>query len=64
KNNSISRVENAVREGLKNYSPKITQAKEMEVEISEDIRAEKIKRLENQLKEGTFKNSDELDMKV
>ncbi|MCM1461961.1 MAG: DUF3879 family protein [Bacteroides sp.] len=64
KNNSISRVENAVREGLKNYSPKIAQAKEMEVEIGGDIRAEKVRRLEKQLKEGTFKNSDALDTKA
>lgn len=64
KNNSISRVENALREGLKNYPPKITQAKEKEVEISGDIRAEKMKRLEKQLKEGTFKSNGDFDMKA
>lgn len=64
KNNSISRIENAVREGLKNNPPKIIQVEEKEVEVSESIRAEKMKRLEKQLREVTFKASDELDMKV
>ncbi|MCM1055282.1 MAG: hypothetical protein NC394_07145 [Bacteroides sp.] len=61
---AASQLEKAIEESLKNHPPKIIQAKEMKAEISGDIRAEKVKRLEKQLKEGTFKNSDELDMKV
>ena len=64
KNNSISRIENAVSESLKNNPPKIIQAEEKKIEVSESVRVEKMKRLEKQLREGTFKASDELDMKV
>jgi len=64
KNNSIFRIENAVKEGLKNNSPKIIHAKERETEISDNVRAEKMKRLEKQLKEGTFKSNDDFDLKA
>ncbi len=64
KGNSISQLENAVREGLKNNPPKIIQAKEKKAEISDNVRTEKMKRLEKRLREGTLKNNDELNMRV
>ena len=64
KTNSISRVENAFSESLKNNPPKTVQAKEMEVGISNNVAAEKMKRLEEQLRDGTFKPNSDFDMKA
>lgn len=62
--NTISKLENAVEEGLKNHPPKIIQAEEKEIEISGDIMTEKMKRLEKQLKDGTFKTNSDFDVKA
>lgn len=63
--NSIARVENAFKESLKNYNPGFAQKEEKAVEYSDSVRADKIKRLEQQLKDGTFKaGNDDLDMKA
>ncbi len=64
RNNSISSVEAAFSEAIRNNTRVIPQAKEMEAEISGDVRAEKMKRLEQQLKDGTFQNRDALDVKA
>ncbi|MDE6580049.1 MAG: DUF3879 family protein [Ruminiclostridium sp.] len=61
---TISSVEKAFEEGLKNNTSKIEKKEEKPVELSETVLAEKMKRLEQQLKDGTFKGSDELDMKA
>lgn len=64
KNNSISRVENAFSESIKNNPSKTVQAKEMEVGINSNVAAEKMKRLEEQLRNGTFKSNSDFDMKA
>lgn len=61
---TISSVEKAFEEGLKNDTSKIEKKEEKPVELSETVLAEKMKRLEQQLRDGTFKGNDELDMKA
>lgn len=61
---TVSNVETAFSEGLKNNPSKIIQAKEKKIEITDDIKAEKMKRLEKRLKEGAFKSSSDFDMKA
>ena len=61
---TISSVEKAFAEGLKNDTSKIETKEEKPIELSESVLAEKMKRLEQQLKDGTFRGNDELDMKA
>ncbi len=61
---TVSSVEKAFEEGLKNDTSKIEKKEEKPVELSESVLAEKMKRLEQQLRDGTFKGNDELDMKA
>ncbi len=62
--NTISKLENTIKDGLKNHPPKIIQAEQKEIEISSDIMTEKMKRLEKQLKDGTFKTNSNFDLKA
>ncbi|MBD5103560.1 MAG: DUF3879 family protein [Ruminococcaceae bacterium] len=61
---TVSSVETAFSEGLKNNPPKIIQAEEKEVEIDSNVAIEKMKRLEEQLRNGTFKSNSDFDMKA
>lgn len=62
---SITRVEDAFKESLKNYNPSFDQKEEKTVEYSDSVMADKMKRLEQQLRDGTFKaGNDDLDMKA
>ncbi len=61
---TVSQIENAFAEQLKN-APQIIRKEEMSVEVNGNIRAEKMARLEKQLKEGSFVTQKEkLDMKI
>ena len=61
---TISSVEKAFEEGLNNSNVAFEKKEEKPVELSETALADKMKRLEQQLKDGTFKGNDELDMKA
>lgn len=61
---TVSSVETAFSEGLKNNPPKIIQAEEKEVEIDSNVAIEKMKRLEEQLRNGTFNSNSDFDMKA
>lgn len=61
---TIAQIENAFAEQLKN-SPQIIKKEEMSVEVNENVRAEKMARLEKRLKEGSAASEEEkLDMKI
>lgn len=61
---TVSQIENAFAEQLKNV-PQIIRKEEMSVEVNGNIRAEKMARLEKQLKEGSFViQKEKLDMKI
>ena len=62
---TVSSVEKAFEEGLNNNKVTFEKKEEKPVELSETVLADKMKRLEQQLKDGTFKDgSGELDMKA
>ena len=61
---TVSSVEKAFEEGLNNNKVTFEKKEEKPVELSETALADKMKRLEQQLKDGTFKGNDELDMKA
>lgn len=62
---SITRVEDAFKESLKNYNPSFDQKEEKTVEYSDSVMADKMKRLEQQLRDGTFKaGNDDFNMKA
>lgn len=61
---TVSSVENAFASALKENPPKIAQNKELKAEFDENIRAEKMKRLEQQLKDGNFESDSGFDIKA
>lgn len=63
--NSISRIENAFREELKKNPPKIVQKEEMAAEVHDDVRTEKMRRLETRLREETAAAREhDIDVKI
>lgn len=62
---TVSSVEKAFAEGLSNNNRTFAQKEEKAVELSETVLADKMKRLEQQLRDGAFKGSEEeLDIKA
>ena len=61
---TVASVESAFAKALKENTREFVQKEELKAEVSENVAAEKMKRLEKQLREGTFRADSELDIKA